>query len=211
MDTDELIRLLSKDARMTLTFDRALWRGLAGAVLLAVLGCGLTVGSSSTSGPIISSSRLLFHLMIVTGITLAAVRGLFRIAKPDIPARATLRPIFFPTVVMMCTAALELATMPLQSVLPPPAENTALLGLAVIPLLSLGPILCIFAVLRLGAPESPGAAGWNGGLAAAAIATLPYVATCDDGGSRFFLSGCLLAMAFMTTVGWLLGRRVLRW
>ncbi|NLS00719.1 DUF1109 domain-containing protein [Rhizobium sp. P38BS-XIX] len=196
---------------MTLTFERALWRGLSGAALLAVLGCGLTVGSSSTSGPIISPSRLLFHLMIVTGVALIAVHGLFRIGRPDIPARATLRPILFPMAAMMCAAGLELATMPQQSVFPPLAEKSALLGLAVIPLLSLGPILCIFAVLRLGAPENPGAAGGLCGLAATAIATLAYAATCDDGGSRFFLSCCLLAMAFMTTIGWLVGLRVLRW
>jgi hypothetical protein len=87
----------------------------------------------------------------------------------------------------------------------------ARLCLTLIPLLAIGPLACLLAALRQGAPSSPGLAGAIAGLAASGIAATFYAAHCTDDSPLFVMTWYLIAALIVTSAGYLIGRRLLRW
>jgi hypothetical protein len=83
--------------------------------------------------------------------------------------------------------------------------------LTLIPLLSIGPLACLLAALRQGAPSSPTLAGVVAGLAASGVAATFYAAYCTDDSPLFVMTWYSIATLIVTTVGCLIGRKLLRW
>jgi len=83
--------------------------------------------------------------------------------------------------------------------------------LTLIPLLSIGPLVCLLAALREGAPSSPGLAGAVAGLGASGIAATFYAANCTDDSALFVITWYPIATLIVTTAGYLIGRKLLRW
>jgi hypothetical protein len=83
--------------------------------------------------------------------------------------------------------------------------------LTLIPLLAIGPLFCLLAALRHGAPSSPGLAGAVAGLAATGIAATFYAAYCTDDSPLFVMIWYSIATLIITTLGCVLGRKLLRW
>ena len=102
-------------------------------------------------------------------------------------------------------------------VLPPELWMTNLVGknaafcLRTIPMLALGPLLCLLYVLRRGAPTHPGRTGAWAGLAAGAIGATWYAAHCPDDSPLFVAVWYSLGMLMMTLAGYVSGRHLLRW
>jgi hypothetical protein len=80
-----------------------------------------------------------------------------------------------------------------------------------IPILSIAPLAGFLLALREGAPEKPGLAGAVAGLAAGGIAAAIYAWHCPDDSPLFLGTWYTLAITIVTTVGYFLGRRLLRW
>jgi hypothetical protein len=68
---------------------------------------------------------------------------------------------------------------------------------------------CLLAVLREGAPSSPGLAG--AGLAASGIAATFYAANCTDDSALFVITWYPIAILMVTTAGCLVARKLLSW
>jgi hypothetical protein len=83
--------------------------------------------------------------------------------------------------------------------------------LTLIPLLSIGPLACLLAALREGAPSNPGLAGAVAGLAASGIAATFYAANCTDDSALFVITWYPIATLIVATAGYLIGRKLLRW
>jgi hypothetical protein len=83
--------------------------------------------------------------------------------------------------------------------------------LTLIPLLSVGPLACLMVALRQGAPSNPGLAGAVAGLAASGIAATFYAANCTDDSPLFVMTWYPIAILVVTTAGFLIGRKLLKW
>jgi hypothetical protein len=66
-------------------------------------------------------------------------------------------------------------------------------------------------VLRQDAPSQPSLAGAVAGLAASGIAATFYAANCDDDSPLFVMTWYPIAIAIVASVGYLAGRKLLRW
>jgi hypothetical protein len=77
--------------------------------------------------------------------------------------------------------------------------------------LSIIPLTAALYALRQGAPASPAAAGAVGGLLAGAIGAAVFAMHCTDDSPLFVAIWYALAIAFMSMLGLMVGRQVLRW
>jgi hypothetical protein len=80
-----------------------------------------------------------------------------------------------------------------------------------VPALSIAPLLALLYSIRQGAPESPGLAGAVAGLSAGGIAAAIYAWHCPDDSPLFVATWYTIAIVMVTVIGFLLGRRLLRW
>ena len=83
--------------------------------------------------------------------------------------------------------------------------------LTLIPLLAIGPFVCLFIALRRGAPTKPRLTGALAGLAASGIAATFYASYCTDDSPLFLATWYPLATLIVAAVGYLAGDRLLRW
>jgi hypothetical protein len=112
---------------------------------------------------------------------------------------------------LACAAVLELLVLPESQWMPRLVGHNARFCLTLIPLLSIGPLACLLAALREGAPSSPGLAGAVAGLAASGIAATFYAANCTDDSALFAMTWYPIATLIVTIAGYLIGRKLLRW
>lgn len=113
---------------------------------------------------------------------------------------------------MLIGAALaELVVMPPSTWMPRLVGVNARFCLIVIPLLSIPPLVGFLAALRQTAPANPGLAGALAGLGAGGIGATLYASHCIDDSPLFVLTWYSLAIAIVTSVGFLAGRHLLRW
>jgi len=83
--------------------------------------------------------------------------------------------------------------------------------LALIPLLSAAPAVCLFVALRRAAPARPGLAGVIVGLVAGGIGAFLYALTCPDDSPLFVAAWYSFAIIIVTGACFIAGRRWLRW
>ena len=65
--------------------------------------------------------------------------------------------------------------------------------------------------MRQGAPEKPGFAGAMAGIAASGIGATFYAANCTDDSPLFVALWYPMAIAIVAAIGYVAGRRLLRW
>ena len=100
---------------------------------------------------------------------------------------------------------------------PSPRWETQLFGvhwlacLALIPLFSLPPLAGLLFALKHAAPRHAGLAGAVAGLAAGGIAASIYVLHCPDDSPFFVAAWYTLAIGLVSLLGYLVGRRWLKW
>src|SRR4029078_364660 len=82
---------------------------------------------------------------------------------------------------------------------------------ALILLLSVAPLGALLFALSEGAPAKPRLTGAVAGIAAGAIAATLYAMHCTDDSPLFVATWYTLAIGMMALVGWVLGKRLLRW
>ena len=211
MKTEQLVQVLVADrARGGRTLGRLLAIGLlAGSVIS--LGLFLaTLGPRQDLVPALSTWRFdlkIALVMLALGVAFALCRALARPVPVARPARYLLPLAAFAALAV----AVELAIAPMDSWGHRLVGSNSLICLTAVPALSLAPLAAALAMLRSAAPSSPALAGAAAGLVAAAAGALLYAFHCFDDSPLFVVTWYGLAMAVVTTIGWLAGRKLLRW
>jgi hypothetical protein len=209
--TDDFIAVLANDTGSTRRFRSVLGVSLGGAVVMAAVLFFAAIGVRPDIVEAMQSGRFLFKFVVTAALASTAVWSVFRLSRPGVA-----RP--YPGFLMVLAPALLLGAVAVELMrLPEEQWLTSLIGenarfcLTLIPLLSAGPLACILAGLRQGAPSNPGLAGALAGLAASGIGATFYAANCTDDSPLFVLAWYPIATSIMTGTGFLIGRKLLRW
>jgi hypothetical protein len=209
--TDDLINLLAEDAPVRMRLGRALFYALVAGTAFSIVLLLSTLGMRHHMMDAMQTTRVAFKIGETLLLAILAGRLVFRIGRPDAPLRFRSWSLILPLVLLVIAVVAEMTVVPEDSLKTRMMGNYAAFCVVCIPLLSIAPLAGFLIALRSGAPEKPGLAGAVAGLAAGAIAAAIYAWHCPDDSPLFLATWYTLAIAFVTLVGWRIGRRLLRW
>ncbi|MGV2077570.1 MULTISPECIES: NrsF family protein [unclassified Rhizobium] len=211
LKTNELISLLTEDAPVRMRLGRALKTALVSGVVASALILVFAIGIRHDIGSMMGTTRVLFKVSLMLVLAILSSTIVFRIGRPDVPVSASAWALLAPTGVLAAAVLIELQVLPRELWEPQMMGHNAAYCLALIPLLSIAPLLGFILALRAGAPRRPALAGAAAGLAASAIASALYAWHCVDDSPLFVATWYTIAIALVTAIGAALGRRYLRW
>jgi hypothetical protein len=209
--TDDLISLLTEDAPVRMRLGRALSYALLIGVVLSVVILLSTIGIRRDMGSAIETVRVLFKVSETFILAVVAGRLVFQIGRPAAPLKLRSWSLLLPFVLLLAAVIAEITVIPSGSWQTRLVGRYAAFCVMFIPILSIAPLAGFLLALREGAPEKPGLAGAVAGLAAGGIAAAIYAWHCPDDSPLFLGTWYTLAITIVTTVGYFLGRRLLRW
>jgi hypothetical protein len=209
--TDELIALLATDSPPPWPFRFILAGAVVGGIVIAAIVFFAGIGFRTDIFEALGSSGFLFKFVVTVSLALTAIGAAFALGRPDGRFASTGLLMATAPALLAVAIVLELLAVPQNQWLPRLVGVNARLCLTLIPLLAIGPLACLLAALRQGAPSNPGLAGAVAGLAASGIAATFYAAHCYDDSPLFVMTWYLIATLIVTMAGYLIGRRVLRW
>lgn len=211
MKTDDFIKTLAADSSPVLRFRPAVIVGVATGILMTAVLFFALIGFRADIAQAVESLRFQFKFVATFVLAATAIHAVAGLGRPG--ARTAPLIIALATAPLLVGAAVgaELFALPRQLWLPRLIGRNALPCLTLIPFLAAGPLICLFAVLRKGAPSNPGLAGAVAGLAASGIGAFFYAANCEDDSPLFVMTWYTLAILMVTATGYLAGRKLLRW
>lgn len=213
MKTDDLINALATDLPAKQErVETALWRAIAISLPVSVLILLLALHiRADLWAMLLSSPRVLFKF-VFTGLTLAlTIWSVRELSRPTATARSIARTLAVAIVLLASAVCAELYALPQSAWKAAWMGDAAMVCMAMIPLLSLAPLIAILLALQAGAPHSPWLAGAAGGLLAGTIGAALYATHCTNDSPLFVASWYALAIAAVTAAGGLIGGRLLRW
>ncbi|MDI7860992.1 NrsF family protein [Rhizobiaceae bacterium n13] len=211
MKTDDLINLMAQDAPVRMRLGRMMGLALLAGVAVSVAILVLTIGLRHNMSTVVETARVLFKVCVTLVLAITACRLVFQIGRPGVPVRTLALTLLVPAAMVVLAVAVELLVLPQQQ------WATSLIGghpffcMAFIPVLALAPLTGFLLALRAGAPGNPGLAGAAAGLAAGGIAAAVYAWHCPDDSPLFLATWYTIAIAVVTAIGFVAGRRLLRW
>jgi hypothetical protein len=210
--TDDLIETLIEDRVKPSVPPRTaiLWAVIAGAVIAGILFV-VVLSYRPDIDEAAETYRFLFKFVFTLSLAATAIALVLRVFRPEAVLGRSLWLIALAPMMLVAAALVELIVMPSSTWLPRLIGTNARFCLSMIPLLSVAPLLAFFAALRIGAPANPGLAGALAGLSASAIAATFYASHCTDDSPLFVIVWYSIAIGLVTLVGYLAGRRWLRW
>ncbi|MGR9426311.1 NrsF family protein [Rhizobium leguminosarum] len=211
MKTDDLIRSLAADSSPPWRFRSLVTAGVVASVVLAAVLFFVLIGFRPDIAQAMESGRFLFKFVVTIALAVTAVRAVIALGRPGDSARSRVVALALVPLLVLAAAAVELLSIPRDLWMPRLVGHNARFCLTLIPLLAAGPLACLLAVLRKGAPSYPGFAGAVAGLAASGIGATFYAANCNDDSPLFVMTWYTIAILMVTLVGYLIGRKVLRW
>lgn len=210
MKTDNLIELLVKDLAPW-RFRSILAGAVAGGILIAAMLFFAGIGFRPDISAAVKSTRFLFKFVVTVSLSVTAIWVTLSVGRPGGSLAHRGLALAVAPALLAGAAVLELLLLPESQWMPHLVGHNARFCLTLIPLLSIGPLACLMAALREGAPSSPGPAGAVAGLAASGIAATFYAANCTDDSALFVITWYPIATLIVTTAGYLIGRKLLRW
>ncbi|MGV1793248.1 NrsF family protein [Rhizobium sp. A37_96] len=211
MKTDDLINLLAQDAPVRMRIGKALTIAVVAGILISGGLFFAMIGFRADIDTAMQTIRFLFKFVVTIALAVTACAVVFRIGRPGMSLRVWGWALLAAPLLLLAAAAVEMAVMPSDSWSARMIGHNARFCLTLIPLLSIGPLACFLLALRYSAPEKPGVAGAVAGLAASGIAATFYASNCTDDSPLFVLLWYPIAIALVTAVGYVLGKRILRW
>lgn len=211
MKTDDLINLLAQDAPVRMRIGKALTIAVVAGILFSGGLFFAMIGFRADIDTAMETIRFLFKFVVTIALAVTACAVVFRIGRPGMSLRVWGWTLLAAPLLLLAAAAVEMAVMPSDSWSARMIGHNARFCLTLIPLLSIGPLACFLLALRYSAPEKPGVAGAVAGLAASGIAATFYASNCTDDSPLFVLLWYPIAIAMVTAVGYVLGKRILRW
>lgn len=209
MRTDDLIDLLATDAPSSAPLGRRLRAALGVGAIASIVLLLATIGVRADLAAALGTSRVLFKLVFTLVFAAAAIGLVFRVGVPAASPRTAL--LAAPAALLAAGAIIELSLTPADTWATRLVGDHAAFCLVFIPLLALAPLALLLWALRDGAPANPGGAGAAAGLAAGSLAAAIYAWHCPDDSPLFVATWYLIAVGIVSTLGFLVGRRVLRW
>lgn len=211
MKTDDFISLLAQDASPPWRLRSVLTIAAAGGILIAAILFFGAIGFRPDIAEAVGSGRFLFKFVVTIALAITAFSTVLSLGRPGGDVARKAFGLMIAPILLVCAAAVELMVVPSGQWLPNLIGHNARFCLTLIPLLSVGPLICFLAALRQGAPSNPGLAGAVAGLAASAIAATFYAANCTDDSPLFVVTWYPIAIAIVASVGCLAGRKLLSW
>jgi hypothetical protein len=209
--TENFIDLLVQDPPPRWNFKSRFELAAACGILIAAACFFLAVGFRRDILAVVASPRFLFKF-VVTLMQAAGATGLvLRISEPGRNTDRWAWVLATIPILLVAASVAEMALIPADGWLAGLIGRSAPRCLTLIPLLSVGPLVCLLLALRHGAPAQPGLAGAMAGLAASGIAATFYAANCTDDSPLFVAAWFSLATLLVTAIGYLVGRKVLNW
>lgn len=209
--TEDLISDLAQDLRPRWSLRTLYGAGLAAGVLVAALMFFATLGVRPDVHQAAGTVRFLFKFVVTLSLAAAAIGLLFPLSRPGAEPGAWAWLLAVVPGLLLAAVSAELVVTPAAAWAPRLVGTNALLCLAAIPTLSLGPLGFMIACLRHGAPEKPRLTGAVAGLAASGIAATFYASHCPDDSPLFVVTWYGIATAIMALVGSAAGRAFLKW
>jgi hypothetical protein len=213
MKTEDLIHVLAADAaRPTIPIGRYLAVGLLVGTLLAIALFGATLHPRADLSEAFRSSPGFVYKLIIAFSLAATAGGLLpQVARPMPVSQGRRTLLVVAPVLLAIGVGVELYIQPEGLWLPRLVGHNAAHCLALIPLLSAAPGVCLFLALRQGAAAQPVFAGAVAGLIAGGVGALLYALTCPDDSPLFVATWYTIAIAVVTSVTAYAGSRFLRW
>jgi hypothetical protein len=208
--TDDLIELLVKDL-VPWRFRSILAGAVAGGIIIAAIVFFAAVGFRPDIAEAVKSGRFLFKFVVTVSLAISAIWVTLSVGRPGGSLAHGGVALAIAPALLVGAAVVELLVLPQSQWMAHLVGHNARFCLTLIPLLSIGPLGCLLAALREGAPSSPGLAGAVAGLAASGIAATFYAANCTDDSALFVMTWYPIATLIVTIAGCLVGRKLLRW
>jgi len=209
--TDDLINLLVKDFDPPWDFRSVLAGAVAGGIIITAILFFVGIDFRPDISEAVKSSRFLFKFVVTVSLAVTAIWATLSVGRPGGTLAHRGLALAIAPALLACAAVVELLVLPESQWMPRLVGHNARFCLTLIPLLSIGPLACLLAALREGAPSSPGLAGAVAGLGASGIAATFYAANCTDDSALFVITWYPMATLIVTTAGYLIGRKLLRW
>jgi hypothetical protein len=208
--TDDLIELLVKD-QPPWRFRSILAGAVASGIIIAAILFFAGIGFRPDISEAVRSNRFLFKFVVTVSLAVTAIWVTLSVGRPGGSLAHRGLALSIAPALLAGAAAVEFLVLPESQWIPRLVGHNARFCLTLIPLLSIGPLACLLATLREAAPSSPGLAGAVAGLGASGIAATFYAATCTDDSALFVITWYPIATLIVTTAGYLIGRKLLRW
>jgi hypothetical protein len=212
MKTDDLIAAMAADAKSTeMPIGRTLSLALAAGGVVAALGFLLAVGPRPDLAGAFSEPRFVFKIALTVMLLVSALGLVWHLARPSAI------PIGWVVALAAVPAVLGIGVVTEMISIPPTSWESQIFSMNwrvcmwLIPLLSAAPLVAVIVALRHGAPTHPVLAGAAAGLLSAGIGASLYATHCQSDSPLFIAVWYVIATAIVTTVGALMGFRLLRW
>jgi hypothetical protein len=209
--TDKLIDLLAQDSAVRWKIGRILGFATIGGAVIAGAAFFIGIGFRSDIASAVETVRFLFKFVVTLSLATAAIGALLRIARPGAPLGFWGWAFAAAPVLLGGAVIAELVAVPESAWAARLVGQNSRFCLTLIPLLAIGPLVCLLLALRQGAPSRPGLAGAIAGLAASGIAATFYAANCTDDSPLFVMTWYPIATAIVVLVGYLAGTKFLKW
>ncbi|WP_246705562.1 NrsF family protein [Rhizobium sp. P40RR-XXII] len=209
--TEDLITLMAQDTRRPVNLSLLLAGAVLGGAVLAAMAFFATIGFRHDIAQAVETVRFIFKFVVTLTLLATAVSLLGATVRPGRDPGARRWVLLAAPVLLLAATAMELSVTPSQLWLDKLVGHNALHCLTIIPALSLLPGFLLFVAMRQGAPEHPGLAGALAGLISVGIAATLYASNCFDDSPLFVVIWYPLATLIVTAVGYVAGRRFLRW
>jgi len=211
MKTTDLIELLAKDVRPAIPLNHVLAHSAIAGILITGIAFFALIGFRPDIIGALASGRFLFKFVVTLALAISSATLLMKAGKPGVIMGTSKLHLLIPIALLASAAVVEIVAMPPETWAARAVGHNAMNCLTIIPALSIGPLACFIYGLKRGAPEPPGMAGLIAGLTAAGIAATFYASNCDDDSPLFVLLWYPIAVAAVALVGYVAGRRLLRW
>jgi hypothetical protein len=211
LKTNELVEVLAQDLRPQHGFPCVLLFAAVSGAVVAGTTFFLFLGFRPDIAQAMESVRFLFKFVITLTLAVAATGAALHLARPGDVVAGWGWALAAVPLLLLCAVGLELTALPARSWLHHLAGHNARFCLTLIPLFSIGPLICIFAALRRGAPTYPRLTGAVAGLAASGIGATFYAANCNDDSPLFVATWYPLATSVVVIIAFFAGGKLLRW
>jgi hypothetical protein len=210
--TDDLIKALAADAPMRQwPMATVLATGLAvgAAVALAIFAVRLGVRANAYES--LFTVRFPFKFVVTLALALPAIFAVYRLMRPEGDLGRIALGLLAAPVLLAMAVALELVNVPSELWRAKLIGQNSAPCMYLIPLMALGPLAAMVAVLRYGAVTKPRLASVAAGLAAAGLAATLYASHCPDDSPLFVATWYTIATAIVVGFSLLVTPRLLRW
>ncbi len=211
MKTSDFIGLLAIDSAPVWRFASIFRLAIVFGILITGSAFFLIIGVRPDFSQAIQSPRFLFKFVATATLAVGAMGTVLSLARPGGSSKRWSWVLTAAPLLLVCAASVELMVMPRDMWMKLLVGKNSRVCLTLIPMLASGPLACLLIALRQGASEKPGLTGGLAGMAASGIAATFYAANCTDDSPLFVATWYPLATLAISTVGYVLGVKLLKW